>query len=109
MPITGWSLDHGDLRIGHFIGLHALQLLPLFAWGLLQFTNLDGRTRARLLNIAGATYTAVVVLLVWQAFRGQSLMQPDMLTIGAAALLIGVAATAVAVVLTPQGLKSVRR
>ena len=77
MPITGWSLEHGDLRIGHFVGLHALQLLPLLAWGLLRFTQLDARTRARLLNIAGATYTAVVVLLVWQAFRGQSLLQPD--------------------------------
>ena len=106
MPITGWSLEHGDLRIGHFIGLHALQLLPLFAWGLLQFTNLDARTRARLLNIAGATYTAVVVLLVWQAFRGQSLVQPDYLTSGAVALLVGIAATAVAAVISPRGARS---
>jgi len=99
MPITGWSLEHGDLRIGHFVGLHALQLLPLLAWGLARFTSLDARSRARLLNIAGATYTAVVVLLVWQALRGQSLLQPDVLTLGAAAVLAVVAATSVVVVL----------
>ncbi|EOZ96092.1 hypothetical protein A33Q_2685 [Indibacter alkaliphilus LW1] len=27
-----WAKKYGDLRIAHFLGLHALQLLPLFAW-----------------------------------------------------------------------------
>ncbi len=98
MPITGWSLEHGDLRVGHFIGLHALQLLPLLAWALLRWTRLDATTRARLLAVAGATYTVVVLLVTWQAMRGQSVVRPDgetLLLFGAVAGLAAVGAVAV--------------
>ncbi|MEM8885910.1 MAG: hypothetical protein AAGD14_17735 [Planctomycetota bacterium] len=37
LPVTGWSLDVGDLRIAHFIGLHALQLFLLLAFLLDRF------------------------------------------------------------------------
>ncbi|MCU0948399.1 MAG: hypothetical protein MUF47_09135 [Porphyrobacter sp.] len=31
MPITGWSLDRGDLRVSHFLATHMLQIVPLAA------------------------------------------------------------------------------
>ena len=32
LPYINWSKQHGDLRITHFIGMHALQIVPLFAY-----------------------------------------------------------------------------
>ncbi len=29
MPLTGWALDGGDYRISHFLGVHAMQAVPL--------------------------------------------------------------------------------
>jgi hypothetical protein len=99
LPLLGWSTTGGDLRIGHFVGMHALQVLPLLALALLRGTRLDERTRTRLVALAGAGYAGVVVLTVWQALRGQPLLAPDGLTLTVAAVLLVVVATGVVAVL----------
>ena len=95
LPVVGWSTTGGDLRIGHFVGLHALQALPLLA--LLLGDRLDELTRVRLLLVGGVAYGALTALLTWQALRGQPLLRPDTLTLTAWAVLA--AATAIGTVL----------
>jgi len=101
LPLTDWSTAHGDLRIGHFLGLHALQLLPLLAVLLRSRTGLDARTRARVVTVAGLAQALVVVLLTWQALRGQALLQPDAPTLGVLAAIVAATGSALAVVLVP--------
>jgi hypothetical protein len=100
LPIVGWSTVGGDLRAAHFVGLHALQVLPLLGW-LLSRTNLDARRQVALVWTAGVAYLGLVLLLTWQALRGQSIIAPDGLTLGAFAALVAVAgAASLAVVAT---------
>jgi hypothetical protein len=90
MPVVGWSTVGGDLRVGHFVGLHALQLLPLLAWALTRFAGrLSERARVRLLLLAGAGYAGITVLTTWQAMRQQPLIRPDVLTLTAFGALVG--------------------
>jgi hypothetical protein len=100
LPLVGWSTTGGDLRIGHFVGLHALQALPILAILLSRFlgTRLDARTRVRLLVVAGGAYGVLTILLTWQALRGQPLLRPDALTLAAVAALVVATATPAGVV-----------
>ena len=88
LPVVGWSTTGGDLRIPHFVGLHALQVLP--ALGLLVAHSgaaLSLRRRAALIWTAGLGYAGLVGLLTWQALRGQPLLAPDGLMLAALAVL----------------------
>ncbi|MGW2562218.1 hypothetical protein ACWCXB_23775 [Streptomyces sp. NPDC001514] len=114
MPLTGWSTTGGDLRIPHFVGMHALQLLPLLLLALLalapRFPALrDERVRLRLVLVASGAYAAVFVLVTWQAMRGRPLIHPDGATLGATALIAmgTVAATALSLRTTPVPHKEV--
>ena len=94
LPGTGWSLAHGDLRVPHFLGLHALQMLPLLAW-FLSRRRLEAARRAHLVIAAGGSHLGLFLILMWQALRRQSLVDPDMATI--VALAVWAVATGVAV------------
>ncbi|WP_206738597.1 hypothetical protein [Streptomyces sp. M3] len=111
MPLTGWSTTGGDLRVPHFIGMHALQVLPLFLIALVflapRFARLrDPRVRLRLVRTASGAYAAVVALVTWQALRGQPLVHPDGATLAAAGLIAAVTAAGALLALRPAALTS---
>ncbi|RZU49226.1 hypothetical protein EV385_0967 [Krasilnikovia cinnamomea] len=104
LPLVGWSTVGGDLRVGHFVGLHALQALPLLALLLGRFAgHLDEAVRARLMLVAGAAYGGLTVLLTWQALRGQPLLRPDGLTLAAFGVLAAATVAATVAVLRGEG------
>ncbi|WP_424189516.1 hypothetical protein ACOBQX_13075 [Actinokineospora sp. G85] len=79
MLLTGWSTVAGDLRVGHFVGMHALQVLPLVAF----LTRRKAESlRVRLVSAAGVAHLGVTLVVTWQALRGQSVVAPDLLTVG---------------------------
>ena len=76
LPVTGWSREHGDVRVPHFIGLHALQALALLALALRRWRRPEA-VRVRAVLAGTVSYTALFVLLLLQALRGSSLAAPD--------------------------------
>jgi hypothetical protein len=89
LPIVGWSSVGGDLRVAHFFGLHALQVLPFIGWLLARRSSLAARQRLLLVWTSGVAYLGLVVILTWQALRGQSVIAPDAATLAAFAVLLG--------------------
>jgi hypothetical protein len=75
LPVLGWSTRTGDLRAAHFLGLHALQAIPLVGW-LLSRTALTGRAGAQTASIFAfaALYAGGVALLYWRALSGLPLL-----------------------------------
>ncbi len=101
LPLVGWSTVGGDLRIAHFVGMHALQLLPLLAAGLAAFAGrrLDEAGRTHVVAVVAAGYAALVLLLTWQALRAQPLLSPDAVTLAVFAAVVLATAGALAGVL----------
>jgi hypothetical protein len=107
VPVLGWSTTAGDLRIPHFVGMHALQVIPVSALLL----GLAGRripalapdrVRVRLVGIAAVAYLAVIALVTAQALAGQPITAPSPAVIAAGS---GIAATVLlaAVVVVARG------
>jgi hypothetical protein len=98
LPITGWSTEGGDLRIGHFLGVHALQAIPLLALGLVllarRYRSLRPEgPRTALVLIGTSAYAGLIWLVTWQAQRGESIAHPSAPTLLAFAGLLCATAT----------------
>lgn len=73
LPITGWSREHGDVRVPHFVGLHAIQALALLALFLRRWRRPDS-VRFKALLAGAASYYLLFAVLLWQALRGRSVV-----------------------------------
>jgi hypothetical protein len=80
VPVTGWSREHGDLRVPHFIGLHAIQALALVAIGLSTWRRPEN-ARVRAMLAMAASYASLFLLLLWEALGGRSVTDPDTTTL----------------------------
>jgi len=67
LPVVNWSTRHGDLRVAHFFGMHALQLLPLLGFYVVR----DVVAMA----IIGIIYGLLVVYIFVQALAGKPITE----------------------------------
>ncbi|MBB5781689.1 uncharacterized membrane protein YhaH (DUF805 family) [Nonomuraea jabiensis] len=112
LPIVGWSTTGGDLRVAHFVGLHALQAVPLLLVGMRALSKRlpvlgDEGVRLGLVRVAGAGFGGMIVLLTWQALKGEPLIYPDSTTMAAFTALVATIAVAASAVIV-SGTRRVR-
>ena len=62
LPIVNWSRVYGDLRVAHFFGLHALQILPLVGYYIVS-------KKGQLFLFATLYFLMVVSLLVLALYK----------------------------------------
>lgn len=75
LPGVDWSKQHGDLRIPHFAGMHALQIIPFIVW------LVRRRRTVRFVFSLSASYFVLYLILLWQALRGESIADPSNVTL----------------------------
>lgn len=105
LPWLGWSTVAGDLRVAHFVGLHALQSLPLIGYVISTvLQNISQSRQKALVSIAGLAYLACICLLTWQALHAESIVTPSVQTLSLSFILLVITCLAGTFILLPLGL-----
>ncbi len=88
LPLVGWSTVAGDMRPAHFLGLHAMQVLPILAALLARRRNLSEAQRLASVRATGVAYVGVTLVLAMQALRGLPVVRWDAVGLWALALVL---------------------
>jgi hypothetical protein len=75
LPILNWSTTGGDLRVAHFVGLHGIQIIPLFAWILVQKWNTRTVQKTLAVVTFGLCFAASIAFVFYQAKQGIPLIK----------------------------------